>query len=79
MNGKKEILEKLKKARYIHFIKRNKNDLQKPAINVELLNNLNCFYKPGYEFKSMSLEEDKIENFLNMLEKGEIEAYCIIE
>ena len=80
MNGKKELIEKLKSHRYVHFIVRIEPDKSKPTVNVGFLNNLNCFYKPGYEFKSMSLQQsDKRENFLKMLENGEIEAFCLIE
>ena len=80
MNGKEELIEKLKSHRYVHFIIRTIPDKNKPTVNVGFLNNLNCFYKPGYEFKSMSLtEKDKREIFLKMIENGEIEAFCFIE
>jgi len=80
MNGREEIIEKLKKHRYVHFIIRIEPDKSKPTVNVGFLNNLNCFYKPGYEFKSMSLtQEEKRNEFLSMLDKGEIEAFCLIE
>ncbi len=76
----KEIIEKIKKGRYIHFIKRLEPNKNKMAVNVELLNNLNCFYKPGYEFKSISIDkEEKIKEFISLIEDGFIEAFCIIE
>ena len=80
MNGKEELIEKLKLYGYVHFIIRTIPDKNKPTVNVGFLNNLNCFYKPGYEFKSMSLSEDeKKQEFLMMLYNGEIEAFCLIK
>jgi len=80
MNGREELIEKLKIHRYVHFIIRTTPDKNKPTVNVGFLNNLNCFYKPGYEFKSMSLSEDeKKQEFLMMLYNGEIEAFCLIK
>ena len=79
MNGKEELVEKLRSHRYVHFIIRTVPDKTKPSVNVGFLNNLNCFYKPGYEFKSMSLENDKIEEFLSLIENGFIEAFCVID
>ena len=79
MSGKKEeIIKKLKNGRYVHFILRNLSDKDKEPIYVEYLNSLNCFYKPGFEFRSMSLEEEKIELFLSFIEEGRVEAYCIV-
>ncbi len=81
MNGKEELIKKLNLHKYVHFIVRIEPDKNKPTVDVGgFLNNLNSFYKPGYEFKSMSLQEqDKREKFLKMLEDGEIEAFCLIE
>ena len=79
MNGKEELIKNLKSHKYVHFIIRTEPDQSKLAVNVGFLNNLNCFYRPGYEFKSMSLDDNKIEEFLELIKNGWIEAFCLIK
>jgi len=79
MSGKKEeIIKKLKNGSYVHFILRDISDKDREPIYVEYLNSLNCFYKPGFEFRSMTLEEEKIKLFLKFIDEGKVEAFCVV-
>ena len=68
-------LHNIKTGKILHYIVRNEPNLKKPPKYVEAINALNPFVKPGYNFVSVSINDNNIEEFKTLAEKGLIEAF----
>jgi hypothetical protein len=71
----KEITDKIKNGKILHYIVRTSPCKERKAVYVEAINALNPFVKPGYDFVSVSINEKSLKEFEKLLNEDKVEAY----